>query len=314
MKILLPDDVALTLNLPDDELIWYTFGEPIPEEHRDAEAIVMWGFGQKWLQEILPTLTNLRWIQTLAAGPDALLAAGVPEGIEITTGRGFHDRTVAEHTLMLALALVRRLPACTQAQREHRWAGELGGSQPLYPDDAVTTLIGARVLVWGFGSIGTAIGQAFAGMGAKVAGVARSAGERDGFRVITDADLPKELEQTDVLVMILPHSSSTEGALTDELLGHLPQRAYVINVGRASTWSEPGIAQALHDGVIAGAATDVVLTEPLAEDSPLWDAPNMIITPHAAGGRPVNPEPTIEANAAAVREGRWEELRNRVQR
>ncbi|MDO5726346.1 MAG: NAD(P)-dependent oxidoreductase [Bowdeniella nasicola] len=314
MKILLPDDVALHLDLPDDELVWYTFGEEIPEEHRDADAIVMWGFGHEWIQATLPTLPRVRWIQTLAAGPDALLAAGVPDGIEITTGRGFHNRTVAEHRLMLTLALIRRLPACAAAQREHRWAGELGGSLPLHPAGEVTTLLDARVTVWGFGAIGQAIAELFVPFGAHVTGVARSAGTRGGFPVVAEDDIDSLLGHTDVLVMILPSTPATAGVLTPARLAALPERALVVNVGRASTWSEDGIVAALRDGVIAGAATDVVEHEPLPADSPLWEAPNMIITPHAAGGRPVNPEPTIVANRNALVSGDVTAMINRVQR
>lgn len=314
MKILLPNDVALDLNLPDDELVWYTFGEPIPPEHRDAEAIVMWGFGRSWVQATLASLPNLRWIQTLAAGPDALLAAGVKEGIEITTGRGFHNRTVAEHTLMLTLALVRRLPACLSAQGDHRWAGELGGSLPLHPEGQVTTLIDANVTVWGFGAIGQAIAQLFVPFGARITGIAQSAGMRGGFEVVDSHGVDELLERTDVLVMILPTSPSTENALDARRLKLLPKHAFVVNVGRASTWDEAAVIDALGCGQIAGAATDVVSTEPLPKDSPLWQAKNLVITPHAAGGRPVHPEATIEANRHAFASGQFQALKNRVQR
>lgn len=314
MKILLPDDVALDLNLPDDELVWYTFGEEIPPEHRDAKAIVMWGFGRAWVQETLASLPNLRWIQTLAAGPDALLAAGVPAGIEITTGRGFHNRTVAEHTLMLTLALLRRLPACLTAQDNHRWAGELGGSLPLHPEGEVTTLIDANVTVWGFGAIGTAIAELLVPFGANITGIAQSAGTRSGFRVVGDDGVDELLAQTDVLVMILPTSPQTQCALDARRLALLPRRAFVVNVGRASTWDETAVMEALSRGEIAGAATDVVSTEPLPAHSPLWEAKNLIITPHAAGGRPVHPEATIEANRDAFVAGDLAALTNRVER
>ncbi|MDO5700427.1 MAG: NAD(P)-dependent oxidoreductase [Bowdeniella nasicola] len=314
MKILIPDDVALRLDLPEHDLIWYTFGEPIPPEHRDAEALVAWGFGHGWLSETLPTLKNLRWIQTLAAGPDALLAAGVREGIEITTGRGFHDKTVAEHTLALTLALLRRLPECAAAQREHRWASEIGGSQPLHPEDAVTTLLDARVTVWGFGAIGTAIAQLLSAFGARVTGVARSAGTRSGFDVVAEGDVDSILPTTDVLIMILPTGDGTANALNATRLALLPPHAYVVNVGRASTWDEDAVLEALRAGRLAGGATDVVHREPLDADSALWDAPNFLITPHSAGGRPVHPEPTIETNARAMARGKVEELINRVDR
>ena len=315
MKILVPGDVALDLDLPQDEVVLYTFGEPIAEQHRDADVIVMWGFGHRWLNEILPTLPDLKLIQTLAAGPDALLASGaVPPGVEITTGRGFHDRTVAEHTLMLTLALVRHLPLSLQAQEEHRWATEITGSQPLHPEGKITTLIDARVLIWGFGSIGTQIAKVLEVFGAKVRGVARSAGDRAGFPVVAEGDIDSELAETDILIMVLPTSESTADALDARRLALLPKHALVVNVGRATTWDEDAIMAALRGGEIAGAATDVTREEPLPADSKLWDTPNLIITPHSAGGRPDNPEPTIHDNVEAIRSGELDRLINRVER
>jgi len=86
----------------------------------------------------------------------------------------------------------------------------------------------------------------------------------------------------------------------------------VVNVGRGSTVDEPALVAALSEGGIAGAALDVTSTEPLPADSPLWDAPNLLLTPHAAGGRPVGADELIAANLAALLAGR--ELRNVVER
>jgi phosphoglycerate dehydrogenase-like enzyme len=176
----------------------------------------------------------------------------------------------------------------------------------------VTTLLGARVLIWGFGAIGQTIAPLLDQLGAQVRGVARSSGERSGFAVIAEDDLPQELGRTDVLLMILPSTPATAQALDAERLAALPAHAYVVNVGRGSTVDESALVAALSDGRIAGAALDVTSTEPLQPDSPLWDAPNLVLTPHAAGGRPVGADELISANLAALLAGR--DLRNVVQR
>jgi phosphoglycerate dehydrogenase-like enzyme len=313
MKLLLPDSLPLAPTLPEGvQAIPYDASAPVPDEHLDAEALVVWGSDGADIRAVAGRMPRLRWVQTLAAGPDSVLAAGFPDDVVITAGSGLHDRTVTEHALALVLALLRRLPAAGRAQAEHRWADELGGLQPLHPAGAVTTLIDARVLVWGFGHIGQTLAPLLRLLGAQVRGVARTAGERAGFPVVAEEELQSELGRTDVLVMILPSTPATDRALDAGRLAALPAHAHVVNVGRGSTVDEPALVAALAAGRIAGAALDVTSTEPLPADSPLWDAPNLILTPHSAGGRPVGADELISSNVTALLAGR--DLRNVVER
>ncbi|ADB74426.1 phosphoglycerate dehydrogenase [Geodermatophilus obscurus] len=313
MKILLPGSLPLAPALPEGvEAVRYDVAAPVPEEHLDAEALVVWGNAPADLRAVAGRMPRLRWVQTLAAGPDAVLSAGFPDDVVVTSGVGLHDRPVTEHALALVLALLRRLPAALAAQAEHRWADELGGLQPLHPEGAVTTLLDAQVLVWGFGNIGQNLAPLLQALGAQVRGVGRSAGERSGFPVVSEDRLEAELEHTDVLVMILPATEATTHALDAARLAALPQHALVVNVGRGSTVDEPALVAALTEGRIAGAALDVTEVEPLPADSPLWDAPNLLLTPHAAGGRPVGADELVAANVAALLADR--ELRNVVAR
>jgi phosphoglycerate dehydrogenase-like enzyme len=313
VKLLLPDSVPLDPALPEGvEAVRYDATAPVPEDHLDAEALVVWGNAPGDLRAVAGRMPRLRWVQTLAAGPDVVLGAGFPDDVVVTSGVGLHDRPVTEHTLALVLALLRRLPQAIAAQAEHRWAGELGGLQPLHPDGRVTTLLGARVLVWGFGNIGQNLAPLLQALGAQVTGVGRSTGERAGFPVVAQDQLEAELGRTDVLVMILPATEATTHALDAARLAALPRHAFVVNVGRGTTVDEPALAAALTEGRIGGAALDVTEVEPLPADSPLWDAPNLLLTPHAAGGRPVGSDELVGANLAALLAGR--ELRNVVAR
>jgi phosphoglycerate dehydrogenase-like enzyme len=313
VKLLLPDSVPLDPALPEGvETVRYDATAPVPEEHLDAEALVVWGNAPGDLRAVAGRMPRLRWVQTLAAGPDAVLGAGFPDDVVVTSGVGLHDRPATEHALTLVLALLRRLPEAIAAQAEHRWAGELGGLQPLHPDGRVTTLLGARVLVWGFGNIGQNLAPLLQALGAQVTGVGRSAGERAGFPVVAQDQLEAELGQTDVLVMILPATEATTHALDATRLAALPRHAFVVNVGRGTTVDEPALVAALTEGRIGGAALDVTEVEPLPADSPLWDAPNLLLTPHAAGGRPVGGDELVGTNLAALLAGR--ELRNVVAR
>jgi phosphoglycerate dehydrogenase-like enzyme len=313
MKLLLPDSLPLAPDLPEGvTAVTYAFSAPVPEEHLDADALVVWGNAVEDLAAVAGRMPRLRWVQSLAAGPDAVLRAGFPDGVVVTSGAGLHSATVTEHALALVLALVRRLPAAGRAQAEHRWARELGGLQPLHPEGAVTTLLGARVLIWGFGAIGQTLAPVLRALGASVRGVARSAGERAGFAVVAEADLAAELGRTDVLVMVLPATGATRHALDAARLAALPAHAQVVNVGRGSTVDEAALAEALLAGRLAGAALDVTETEPLPPGSPLWDAPGLLLTPHAAGGRPVGADELLAGNVTALLAGR--ELRNVVER
>src|SRR5687768_15398366 len=110
MKLLLPDSIDLDLDVPEGvECVVYAIDQPIPEQHTDARAVVVWDNPPGQLRDMAQRLAGLRWVQTLAAGPDAVLAAGFAPHVAITAGGGLHDRTVAEHTLALVLAAARRL-------------------------------------------------------------------------------------------------------------------------------------------------------------------------------------------------------------
>jgi phosphoglycerate dehydrogenase-like enzyme len=305
MKILLPDSIDLELDPPDGvSPVRYSVHAPIPDEHTDATALVVWGNPAPQLRDAAARLSALRWVQTLAAGPDAVLAAGFGPDVVITTGRGLHSLTVAEHALALVLAAARRVNLLVRAQVGHRWAGELGGIQPIREPDSFRTLRDAHVVIWGFGAIGATLAPYLAALGARVTGVARTAGDRDGVPVVTRDDLPDVLPGTDVLIMILPATPDTARVLDGRLLGLLPRRAWVVNVGRGTTVDEAALLSAVRAGRLGGAALDVFETEPLPSDSPLWDEPNVIVSPHAAGGRPIGAASLIAENLAALRTGR----------
>src|SRR5699024_1460777 len=162
-----------------------------------------------------------------------------------------------------------------EAQQRHEWSSELGGLQPLHPEGRLTTLLGARVLIWGFGQIGQTLAPSLQALGAQVRGAARSAGTRAGFEVIAESDV----------------------------LAALPDHAILLNVGRGATVDQVALREALEAGTLGSAAIDVTDPEPLPQDDPLWDAPRLLITPHAAGGRPVGADERIGENLLALVEG-----------
>ncbi|NKX56536.1 NAD(P)-dependent oxidoreductase [Arthrobacter mobilis] len=311
MKILIPDTADIDPGrFAGHEVICYRAGAPVPQVHADAEVLVVWGTPLGVLQETAGRLQRVRLVQALAAGPDEVVAAGFRDEAVICSGSGLHNQPVAEHALALMPSLVRRLPETARRQHQRCWDDDLGGVQPLHPEDRLTTLLGARVLIWGFGAIGQRLAELCTVLGARVTGVARTAGQRGGYPVITPERLPDCLPTTDVLVLILPHVPETEYALDRRILEALPQRAFVVNVGRGRTVDEDVLVDALRSGSIAGAAIDVAVQEPLPAESDLRSAPHLVITPHMAGGRPVGAGDLLLQNVAALTEGR--ELINRV--
>jgi len=287
LKILVPSTIALDVRGgPGDEVVGYDAAAPLSPEDADAEVLVAWANTPANLADAAARLTRLRWVQTLAAGPDAVLAAGFGPEVTITSGRSLHDGPVAEHALALVLAAVRRLDVLGAAQREHRWDTGVNRAQADPATAGRYTLDGARVTIWGFGSIALRLAPLLTALGARVTGVASRAGERSGYPVVGPDGLDALLAETDLLVSLLPAIPATRHILDARLLGLLPPSARFVNVGRGATVDEAALIDALTSGRLAGAALDVMETEPLPEDSPLWDVPNLILTPHVAGGRP----------------------------
>jgi phosphoglycerate dehydrogenase-like enzyme len=313
ITMLLPNTIDLDpIRVEGVRTIVYDVAADMPPAAREAEVLVVWGNASERLRAAATALPHLRWVATLAAGPDAILRAGFGDEVVLTSGVSLHTAPVAEHTLALLLAAARRLPELRDAQHARRWSDHLGGIQPRFDRGAFRSLIDAHVVIWGFGHIGQRLAALLTSLEARVTGVARSAGERGGVRVVASTEVEDLLPTADALVMILPSLPSTRGVLDGARLALLPRHAWLVNVGRGDTVDEVALARALADGTIAGAALDVFETEPLPEASPLWTMPNVLISPHAAGGRPMGAEALLTDNLERWLAGR--PLRNVVER
>ena len=306
MKLLYPNtlkfNAALITGFPALTLHRYDAkASTLPADLLDADILVTWANAPANLSFAAKNLPNLRWIQSLAAGFDTAR-------VKIATGSGLHDQTVAEHTLGLLLNAARRFDEMRDWQVRGQWPGHLGGPQPDREAGSFRTLRDARVLVWGFGNIAKCLTPHLVGLGATVRGVARTAGVRDGVEVVGEDKLADVLPETDALVMILPGDATTRHVLNRERLALLPKHAWVVNVGRGSSVDEEALFEALEKEEIGGAALDVFETEPLPEGNKLYKAKNLILSPHAAGGRPRGAEELIVDNLQRFLAGK--ELRN----
>ena len=228
--------------------------------------------------------SRLKWIHSPAAGVgNMLFPEMVASPVVITNSRGVSADTMAEHTLAVTLALFRNLPFAVARQHEHVWA------QNEISARGNRTIAGSHVLVVGLGAIGSAIAQKMIALGATVIGVRRHAGNStvEGVSEVATADRLRDLlPRADVVVVSAPHTSETKGLIGREELAVMKHDAVLVNVSRGRLVDEAALAATLQEGRLAGAALDVFEREPLPGDSPLWDLPNVLITPHTSGFRP----------------------------
>ena len=299
MKVLVPDSLPLNFSDYDEniEYIKYSVSTTNFSGVQDAELLVLWMNTDENLKAAVTQLSHLKLVQTLAAGPDHVLSAGFASHIDIASGRSLHDMPVTEHALALILESVRALDRLSTSQRNSHWDLDYIHAQAATQSSSLYTLNKAEVLIIGFGSIAGQLAPVLTALGAHVHGIARHAGTRSGFSISSIDQLPEKIAGADVVISLLPFSAETEKFFDRTFFKGMKDSAIFINVGRGKTVDESALLEALQSGSIRRAAIDVTFTEPLPSDSPLWRCPNLLITPHVSGGRPLGSEKLISANA-----------------
>ena len=228
--------------------------------------------------EVLETAQRLRWIQALSAGVEWLrhVPALADTDIMVTNARGAHAATIAEHAIGMLVFLARRFDTLYRAQQERVW---------LQPAPTGTVgLSGLTMGVIGLGNIGRAIALRAHGFAMKVIAVdAHEMPKPDYVAELRLLDgLHHLLRRADVVAVAAPITNATRGMLGPEELALLQSSAYLLVMSRGGIVDEPTLGRMLRDGTLAGAGLDVTAVEPLPADSELWDAPNIIITPHSS--------------------------------
>lgn len=249
---------------------------------------------------------RLRLIQVLGAGVDGVLPApDLAPRVLLANQRGMSAEPMAEFGLALVLALLKQLPFFVAAQREHAWRR------------ALPARIAGRTLgILGLGAIGEALAVKAAALGMRVIGTQRSPKAHAAVeRIVPPEETDRVLAEADVIVLLLPLTDETRGLLSRERLARTKRGALLVNLARGGIVDEAALAEALRSGQLAGAAFDVFAEEPLPATSPLWDVPNLWITPHMAGGFPEILDETTRLFAENVaRVERGEPIRNAIDR
>ena len=265
---------------------YHSLFDPLPdgvslvtEPEADVELAVLGIDQQSRLSSLIPALTSLRVIQSLNSGVDWLLPT-LPATVEVYNASGVHDAAVAEWIVAVLLSLRRRLPDLREAQQRGEWIvntndATANGAPPIGPID---TLEGGNVVIVGFGSIGRALAARLSPFGIRVQGVARRARPD----ALTLDALPDLLPSADAVVLLVPLSEATERLVDSNFLARMKPGAILINAARGRLVDTEALIQALRRGNLF-AAVDVTDPEPLPSGHPLWQAPNLMITPHVAG-------------------------------
>jgi phosphoglycerate dehydrogenase-like enzyme len=219
----------------------------------------------------------LCWIHFNSAGIEQGIAMGLPHGVTVTNSTGVKATMASEHAVTLLLALVRRLPAIGANQRVNRWDREGINA-------GMGTLEGATVCIVGLGNIGREAARKVKAFDARVIAVSRegtSGGDVDS--VFPRQRIGAALALADAVLICTSGDESSVALIDMAALAAMKPGAVIVNIARGNIIDEAALIAALQDRRIAGAGLDVSAVEPLPPDSPLWDMPNVIISPHVAG-------------------------------
>jgi phosphoglycerate dehydrogenase-like enzyme len=233
-------------------------------------------YSAKVADAVQTSAPKLRWIQLTTAGYDHAKRQGVPAHVTLCNAGEAYAPAVATHAVALLLALQRRIPTVLANQPRHAWERAFT-AQLTIPAAGTSAVIG-------FGPIGREIARMLRALGAKVVAVTRRGLPDAGAdEVVPASALHDVLPRVDAIVIASPYDPSTHHLIGEREFALCRKSAVLVNIARGAIVHSGALDTALRAGTIAGAGIDVTDPEPLPPDDPLWDAPNLIITPHCAG-------------------------------
>lgn len=250
-------------------------GEMLPE-YREAHGMFRSAMSEDLFDQILQEAPDLEWVQIAAAGFDWMggdvLAARIADGLVVTRSENSLNVTMAEYAVGAMLSAARTMPQYHLAQQRREWARFMGRD-----------FIGSTVAIFGTGAIGSEIAWRVEALGATAIGVSRSGKPVEHFeRVVASGEFRSVLPDADYVVLVMPLTDETRHMFGAEEFELMASHAVLVNIGRGALTDEAALVQALDDEQIAGAFVDVFVEEPLPQDSPMWDAKNLVATPHAS--------------------------------
>lgn len=269
----------------------------------DVEVLLRGWLVAEAFDRLLSHAPHLNWVHSATSGVErALTPAALARDVVVTNARGVFSRPIAEHVLLMILAISRHLPDLLELQRERTW-------QPLEGRELRELTIG----IVGYGSLGRSVASLASAFGARIIAMRRHAeastgspsgsqkspsrsgedidagGDGDDFefeprveRTVGPDGLHGLLEESDIVVLAAPLTPETEGMIDEAALAAMKRDSWLINVARGRLVDDTALIRALREHRIGGAALDTFRDEPLPPTSPYWELPNVILTPHTA--------------------------------
>ena len=238
--------------------------------------------------ELLESAPNLVWVQALSAGVDRYITIKPlveNDRIVLTNMRPVHGPAIADHAMAMLLQITRNLRFYGEQQKLGKWSED----ETPWPS---TALADRTMLIVGLGGIGTELAQRAHAFGMTIIAIRRTDSPSPEFvkHVGKPDELLAMLPEADVVAVCVPLTADTKGMLNDAAFKAMKPGAVLINISRGQVVDTDALLAALNDGRLAGACLDVTDPEPLPPDHPLWNLPNVIITPHVAADAPVTDE------------------------
>ncbi|TDD50512.1 D-2-hydroxyacid dehydrogenase [Saccharopolyspora elongata] len=253
----------------------YADADQLADALPGADVLFVWAFRSEAVTDAWPRADALRWVHAASAGVDRLLFPALQDSdVLLTNSRGVFDRPMAEYVLATVLAFAKDLHTTLRLQDRKQWQHRV-----------TERVAGKSALVVGTGPIGRAIARQLTAAGLTVSGAGRvgRSDDPDFGDVHASSDLSHVIGAFDYVVLAAPLTEQTKGLVDAEVLAHCRPTARLINVGRGELVVETDLIAALRAGQLGGAALDVFDTEPLPETSPLWEMPNVLVSPHMSG-------------------------------
>lgn len=245
-----------------------------------SKADILFDFDQTHIEDLPDVAPNVKWLQATSSGIGQFVHkhgydVRMPDTV-FTTAKGVHAQPLAEFCLMVMLMFHKGVPRMLKEQQHKHWERYAG-----------TDLSGRTLVILGLGSVGQRTAQLARAFGMHIIGVKRSTAGQSASELSVDelydqSHLAEVLPKAEHLVIITPHTPETEGLLGQEQIALLPTGCTFINIGRGAVVDEQALIAALQSGQIGAAGLDVFQVEPLPENSPLWEMPNVLISPHSA--------------------------------
>lgn len=219
---------------------------------------------------------SLKFLQLNSAGSDTYAAPGVlPEGTILANATGSYGLAISEYIMAVLLSLSKKLPLYRDQQRQNLW-NDLGEVKPVF---------GTTVMVIGLGDIGGEFAKRAKAMGAHVIGIRRKGTDKPDYvdELYLTEHIDEVIGRADTVVLCLPNTPATRNIMSRERIAKMKQDSILINIGRSSAVDADALCDALEEGRLWGAATDVYAVEPLPADSRMWQVKNLLMTPHTSG-------------------------------